>query len=118
MFECVICLEEYEPSKFTFFTCKHGLCNICYSKVRSNKNSCPLCRSEIQVDLIAYSWECMKYKQKLMDESLSHMDKALSVKRKLPISFMRMKYHCSVCKNKTKKTKRSRCIWKNCPSNY
>ena len=100
MFECVICLEEYEPSKFTFFKCKHGLCNICYFKVRSDKNSCPLCRSEIQVDLIAYSWE-----------------KALSVKRKLPISFMRMKYNCSVCNNKTKKTKRSHCIWKNCPSN-
>ena len=114
MLECVICLEEYEPSKFTFFKCKHGVCNICYSKVRSNTNSCPLCRSKIKVDLIA----CMKYQKKLMDKSLSYMDKNLTVKRKLPISFMRMKYNCSVCNNKTKETKRSRCIWQHCPSNY
>ena len=110
MLECVICLEEYEPNGFTSFECGHKTCTHCFSQIDSNKIKCPLCKSDIQI----YDWTCL---DKVLDDSNYTTEKQYTCKiRKLPASFMKLKYRCSICNFKTKKTNRAPCGWKNCSS--
>ena len=48
MEECIICFDEKDS--FTFFPCKHKVCNVCFPLLIENTNRCPLCNKRIIVD--------------------------------------------------------------------
>jgi len=48
--ECDICYEEVNEKHFKKLSCKHELCQSCYSKLPNEK--CPFCRQVIQEKVI------------------------------------------------------------------
>ena len=46
MEECPICYIEIPENAFKILECKHSLCNLCFSKLRSRV--CPFCRYPIK----------------------------------------------------------------------
>lgn len=48
--ECDICYEEVNEKHFKSLSCKHELCQSCYSKLPNEK--CPFCRQVIQEKIV------------------------------------------------------------------
>ena len=47
-FECDVCLEEDRPSKATFESCSHSMCQACYRQMfQHGMGNCPFCRVKI-----------------------------------------------------------------------